>query len=205
MDLLGTYWPWWLGALALATVALACLGIAGIPLGVSGHLSRLTGWKIEREHARLEEALCADSAALEAALRETTLRQFGEEALSSCGYPALDNSIHLPSKPPWYASLIFLGAIVLGGGLAALLRGSLRVDFRLDGDFVRLLGGGARGWTALGVGGLLVGFGTRMAGGCTSGHGLSGCARLQPSSLLATALFMGSAMALSFLLEWGLS
>ncbi len=40
------------------------------------------------------------------------------------------------------------------------------------------------------VGGLLVGFGTRYAGGCTSGHAISGLASLQWPSLVATICFM---------------
>jgi uncharacterized membrane protein YedE/YeeE len=36
----------------------------------------------------------------------------------------------------------------------------------------------------------LVGFGTRVANGCTSGHGVCGVARLSPRSLIATAVFM---------------
>jgi len=43
------------------------------------------------------------------------------------------------------------------------------------------------------AGGLLVGFGTRMGGGCTSGHGVCGLARLSRRSLVATAVFMISA------------
>ncbi len=54
---------------------------------------------------------------------------------------------------------------------------------------------------ALALGGALVGAGTRMAGGCTSGHGLSGCARLVPSSLIATGCFMAAAVATSLLLK----
>jgi uncharacterized membrane protein YedE/YeeE len=50
------------------------------------------------------------------------------------------------------------------------------------------------------VGGILVGFGTRLAGGCSSGHGLSGCGRLQPVSIVATAVFFGTAVLVSFLL-----
>ena len=38
--------------------------------------------------------------------------------------------------------------------------------------------------------GLLVGFGTRLGNGCTSGHGVCGIARLNPRSLVATAVFM---------------
>lgn len=40
------------------------------------------------------------------------------------------------------------------------------------------------------VGGLLVGFGTRLGSGCTSGHGVCGLARLSPRSMVATAIFM---------------
>ncbi|WP_114520885.1 YeeE/YedE thiosulfate transporter family protein [Altererythrobacter sp. ZODW24] len=40
--------------------------------------------------------------------------------------------------------------------------------------------------------GLLVGFGTRLGNGCTSGHGVCGMARLSPRSLAATATFMGA-------------
>ena len=40
------------------------------------------------------------------------------------------------------------------------------------------------------VGGLLVGFGTRVGGGCTSGHGVCGISRARPRSLTATAIFV---------------
>ena len=42
--------------------------------------------------------------------------------------------------------------------------------------------------------GLLVGFGTRLGGGCTSGHGICGIARLSPRSITATAMFMATAI-----------
>ena len=48
------------------------------------------------------------------------------------------------------------------------------------------------------AGGLLVGFGTRLGGGCTSGHGVCGLARLSPRSLMATALFMPTAVVTRF-------
>jgi len=51
------------------------------------------------------------------------------------------------------------------------------------------------------AGGLLVGFGTRLGGGCTSGHGVCGLARLSPRSIVATALFMATAVVTSFLLR----
>ncbi|NRD89625.1 hypothetical protein C8024_09440 [Sphingopyxis sp. BSNA05] len=42
------------------------------------------------------------------------------------------------------------------------------------------------------IGGLLVGYGTRLGSGCTSGHGVCGMSRLSPRSLIATAIFMAS-------------
>ena len=45
-------------------------------------------------------------------------------------------------------------------------------------------------WAVVIAGGLLVGFGTRLGGGCTSGHGVCGVARLSPRSLAATMTFM---------------
>jgi uncharacterized membrane protein YedE/YeeE len=49
------------------------------------------------------------------------------------------------------------------------------------------------------AGGLLVGFGTRLGGGCTSGHGVCGLARLSWRSVAATGLFMASAAVTVFL------
>ncbi len=50
-------------------------------------------------------------------------------------------------------------------------------------------------WTLIIVGGLLVGFGTRLGSGCTSGHGVCGLSRLSPRSMASVALFMGTGMA----------
>jgi hypothetical protein len=48
-------------------------------------------------------------------------------------------------------------------------------------------------WVVVIAGGLLVGFGTRLGSGCTSGHGVCGIARLSPRSLAATVTFMATA------------
>jgi len=50
-------------------------------------------------------------------------------------------------------------------------------------------------WLRLALAGLLVGLGTRLANGCTSGHGICGLARLSPRSLVAVTVFMLTAMA----------
>ena len=49
-------------------------------------------------------------------------------------------------------------------------------------------------WTVVIAAGLLVGFGTRLGGGCTSGHGICGIARLSARSITATAIFMFTAI-----------
>jgi uncharacterized membrane protein YedE/YeeE len=49
-------------------------------------------------------------------------------------------------------------------------------------------------WGIILVGGLLVGFGTRWSGGCTSGHGVCGIARLSTRSIAATCVFMAAAI-----------
>ncbi len=49
--------------------------------------------------------------------------------------------------------------------------------------------------TALAVGGLIVGIGVTYGGGCTSGHGVCGLARLSPRSVVATIVFMAATFA----------
>lgn len=56
----------------------------------------------------------------------------------------------------------------------------------------------SRGFILMIVGGFLVGFGTRYARGCTSGHGILGLSALQWPSLLATASFFGGGIVFSY-------
>ncbi len=51
------------------------------------------------------------------------------------------------------------------------------------------------------IGGFLVGFGTRLGNGCTSGHGVCGIARLSPRSIAATCIFMAAAAATVFIMR----
>ncbi len=107
-----------------------------------------------------------------------------------------------PGAPPRGGAILFLAGIVAGGLVAALTSGQAPVF--VDAAHARFFGAGAGGVAALLVGGALVGFGTAWAGGCTSGHGLVGVSRLQPGSLVATAAFFGTAVAVSFLLAFTL-
>ena len=56
-------------------------------------------------------------------------------------------------------------------------------------------------WPLLVIGGLLVGFGTRLGSGCTSGHGVCGLARLSPRSMAAVSVFMAMAIATVFVMR----
>jgi len=51
------------------------------------------------------------------------------------------------------------------------------------------------------IAGLLVGFGTRLGNGCTSGHGVCGLSRLSPRSAVATAVFVATAMLVVFVVR----
>ena len=50
------------------------------------------------------------------------------------------------------------------------------------------------------IAGFLVGFGTSMGGGCTSGHGICGIGRFSPRSVVATLVFMGVAMGVVYII-----
>jgi uncharacterized membrane protein YedE/YeeE len=71
----------------------------------------------------------------------------------------------------------------------------------------RLIGGAlpeieiSSSWAVIIAAGLLVGFGTRLGSGCTSGHGVCGMARLSKRSIAATAIFMATAFITSFVLR----
>ena len=60
-------------------------------------------------------------------------------------------------------------------------------------------------WIPALAGGALVGVGTRLGGGCTSGHGVCGVARLSPRALVATLTFVAVAMLVVWLVRHGLA
>ncbi len=55
-------------------------------------------------------------------------------------------------------------------------------------------------WPLLVAAGLLVGFGTRLGSGCTSGHGVCGVSRLSQRSIVATAMFIAAGIATVFIM-----
>lgn len=95
--------------------------------------------------------------------------------------------------------LWLLGGTLAGATLVAILGESPQAGLRY-GALGELLPLGA----LVGVlfsGGLLIGFGARWAGGCTSGHGLSGCATRSPGSLVAIMTFMVTAVGVTLLMH----
>jgi uncharacterized membrane protein YedE/YeeE len=96
----------------------------------------------------------------------------------------------------WFLVGIFAGAV-----LFALIAGG--PDFHGYGWLTATFHGGARVLVGviLLVAGVLIGFGAKAAGGCTSGNGLSGNAMASRASLAATATFFATAIGVSFLIE----
>jgi uncharacterized membrane protein YedE/YeeE len=122
--------------------------------------------------------------------------------------------------------LIFNARLGVTGGYSAIVsrvRGTEpRLDWRawfvigvlLGGTLFALAAGGqdfhGYGWLTrsfddvlvapiLVVSGVLIGYGAKLSGGCTSGNGLSGTSMLSPASLAATGTFFATAIAVSFL------
>jgi uncharacterized protein len=82
--------------------------------------------------------------------------------------------------------------------LTGLLAGGLLLKELLPGA---LEFGLIRPFPLLAIAGLLVGFGTRLGSGCTSGHGVCGISRLSPRSLVATATFIFTGALVVYLLN----
>lgn len=118
--------------------------------------------------------------------------------------------IGLSAAVLWIANGRIAGISGILGGLGSAAHGDLdwRIAFLaglVSAPLLHALAVGAApivveaGPLALVAGGLLVGFGTRLGGGCTSGHGVCGLARLSRRSVAATGLFMASAAVTVFL------
>jgi uncharacterized membrane protein YedE/YeeE len=91
--------------------------------------------------------------------------------------------------------LPLLAGLVAGGFLSAVTGGTWHPTWAL-GVFDTRIGFGPAGKLAwMFVGGLFIGFGTRLAGGCTSGHGIFGMSNLELPSLVTTLSFMAGGIA----------
>lgn len=82
--------------------------------------------------------------------------------------------------------LAFIAGLIAGPFLVPLAGGTIP-DITIDAPLPMVVAAG-----------LLVGFGTRLGNGCTSGHGICGLSRLSPRSLVATLTFMAAGAAVVF-------
>ena len=106
------------------------------------------------------------------------------------GVSGIAGTLVSPGQPTeerrWRA--LFLAGLVVGGAIYAWL---------VPAAFAFTTG---RSSLALVAAGLLVGVGTSLGNGCTSGHGVCGVGRLSPRSIVATAVFVATGMATVFVL-----
>jgi uncharacterized membrane protein YedE/YeeE len=89
--------------------------------------------------------------------------------------------------------------LVLGGAVFALANGG--PAFHDYGWLTRTFDSTALIAAILFAAGILIGFGAKTAGGCTSGNGLCGTAVLSPAALVSTATFFGTAIVVSFVIK----
>lgn len=201
MDFLQSYWPWWLSGLALGGLTITFRLMTGRAIGVSGSWQKIALWQQERQKDKKAAAIAADRGGVANALLAATLAEFGDAAFDAEEKPTGANTPATSPPPkinvPWTAHLVFLLSMIGGGLLWALATGNFHIQLELSPLHTRLSGAGWEIALVLFTGGFLVGVGTQMAGGCSSGHGLSGCANFSPASLLATVAFFGSAVLVS--------
>jgi uncharacterized membrane protein YedE/YeeE len=105
--------------------------------------------------------------------------------------------VHTPIVD-WQFMLVI--GLFLGAFLASKLSGAFQVSLVPDLFAARFGEGTGRRWGIGLLGGVLLGFGARMADGCTSGHTLSGAAQLALSGWVATAGFFIGGIALALLI-----
>ena len=100
-----------------------------------------------------------------------------------------------PRPGDFWWRVVFLAGLVTGAGCLILVNSHAALYRVPDG----------RSWWVYGVAGLIVGFGTRLGGGCTSGHGVCGIGAGARDSVVATAVFMLAAMLTVFVLKFAIT
>ena len=203
------YWTWWIGGLALGLFAVIFSLLTGKPLGVSGSWLSIARRKDDAMLKKSADVLDGDKDEVQDELLAMTMAEFGEGAVENNPQRRegeVDAEVVSGKKlkqdyTPWTVHVLFLVTMFFGSYLASLTTGDFVWSLDLSPLHTQIFENDGEAWLALLFGGMMVGFGTQMAGGCTSGHGLSGCAQLVPASLLATVVFMGSASALTILMN----
>jgi hypothetical protein len=181
-DLLAGPWPWYVAGPLIGLIVPALLLLGGKKFGVSSSLRHL----------------CAATLPARIAFFRYDWRRTGAwnlafaagllvgGAIAATLLPVADPTIDL--APATRQDLAGLGIADVTGLVPA------------DLFSWRALGAGAAGWVCLLGGGFLLGFGARWAGGCTSGHAITGLADRQLPSLVAVLGFFAGGLAVTHLL-----
>ncbi len=209
------YWSWWIGGLALGLFAVIFSLLTGKPLGVSGSWLSIAKRKDDAVLKASAEIMAGDEEQVKDDLMAMTMAEFGEDAFTEGenlestpqrreGEANAEDSNSSGIKQdytPWTVHVVFLVTMFLGSYIASITTGDFSFTAELSAIHSKIFENTGEAWIALFFGGIMVGFGTQMAGGCTSGHGLSGTAQLIPASLLSTFVFFGSATVLTIIMN----
>ncbi|MGF1685429.1 YeeE/YedE family protein [Photobacterium japonica] len=103
------------------------------------------------------------------------------------GISGIVSGVLKPEKGEWHWRLLFLCGMLVSGATAPLLGLTFATTLPVTSIGVVVMAG------------LLVGIGTKLGNGCTSGHGICGMGRLSPRSVVATLVFMAVAMLTVFI------
>ena len=105
------------------------------------------------------------------------------------GVSGLLSGLMTPTHGEWLWRGCFILGLLIGGEIGFSLLGEAKPDLTPVSPWLLLLAG------------LLVGIGTRLGNGCTSGHGICGVGRLSPRSMVATLCFMTTGAITVFILR----
>jgi uncharacterized membrane protein YedE/YeeE len=184
------FWPFLVGGFAVGGVATLYPLLTGRLLGVSS----IYASAFERR-----DGLGSDLDELEAQLLAATEAEFGKSEVAP-GPPSLSERLDRFRAETERFRPLFLVGLPLGAALATLASGGFSFDLTLGQRFDARYGEfGPLSVLVLLASGLLIGVGTRVGAGCTSGHGISGVARGEKASLLTTSVFWGTALGVAWL------
>lgn len=188
MNFFTEYWDWWYGGLLLAIppILFDCE-----KFGISGYLEKILR-RSETIDIGESTAFSKSAELVEASLKGNALD------------PKLIEQTVIAGKRNWFGACALIGGLTLGGLIDAIIGGQFEISNQIapihttlfDDVFVRTI--------TLFIGGLFVGWGTRLSGGCSSGHGMSGISKLNPNSFIATGIFMIAAILTTLLMRYTL-
>ena len=196
-------WPWWFGGPLMGLFVLLYAYVYNRTVGMSSTLENVYRDPLGPRNL---ETQSAQSAALEA-VREMGLspEELAEMGISQEEIDQLSSADvageTAKSKDVELQPLIFFVAVLVGALLASQISGA-EYKFWLGEDFASVFDLSTESTIfMLFMGGILGGFGARMAGGCPSGHGLAGLSLFSPGSLVALTAYFVTGVSISFLVE----